>query len=196
FKNDHSLFIKNTGSASLFLLVYVDDLVLTSTDEKEIEIFKLFLSNKFKINDLGELKYFLGIEVLKTKTSLCLSQRKYCLELLHDFGLLACKPVMTRLPENIILAHKESDDDDKYLVNFTNYQKLVGKLIYLTLTRPDISYVYLKLASSYGIGFSKRESSFNIVAFSDYDWAKCPVSRRSLAEAEYRSMALVTYEIM
>ncbi|GJY16630.1 ribonuclease H-like domain-containing protein [Tanacetum coccineum] len=244
-KNDHSLFVKNAGSVFLCVLVYVDDLVITGNDELEIENFKSFLKNKFKIKDLGELKYFLGIEVLKTKTGLCLTQRKYCLELLHDFGLLGCKPVMTPLPENIVLAHKESEND-KFLVNFANYQRLVGKLIYLTLTRPDISYVvhclsqhmhsplkshldiamrvlkYLKLAPGYGIQFSKRNSVFDINAFSDSDWAKCPVTRRSVfgycvfvngclvswksnkqstlsrssTEAEYRSMALVTCEIM
>ena len=113
-KNVHSLFIKNKGSSVLYLLVYVDDLVLTGNSVEEIENFKVFLKNKFKIKDLGELKYFLGIEVLKTKTGLCLNQRKYCLELLHEYGLLACRPVMTPLPENIVLNHKETVDD-KYL---------------------------------------------------------------------------------
>ncbi|GJS78367.1 ribonuclease H-like domain-containing protein [Tanacetum coccineum] len=194
-KNDHSLFVKNVGSVFLCVLVYVDDLVITGNDELEIENFKSFLKNKFKIKDLGELKYFLGIKVLKTKTGLCLTQRKYCLELLHDFGLLGCKPVMTPLPENIVLAHKESEND-KFYVNFANYQRLVSKLIYLTLTRPDIYYVvhclsqhmhsplkshldiamrvlkYLKLAPGCGIQFSKRNSVFDINAFSDSDWAR------------------------
>ena len=187
----------------------------------------------------------MGIEVLKTKSGLCLNQRKYCFELLHEFGLLACKPVMTPLPENIVLAHEESDDD-KYLRNITNYQKLVGKLIYLTMTRPDIAYAvhclsqhmhaplqshfnlglrvlrYLKLAPGSGIGFSKSQTGYNVVAYSDSDWAKCPVTRRSVsgycvfvngnlvswkskkqatlsrssAEAEYRAMASATCEIM
>ncbi|GJX19485.1 ribonuclease H-like domain-containing protein [Tanacetum coccineum] len=88
-KNDHSLFVKNVGSVFLYVLVYVDDLVITGNDELEIENFK----------------------------------RKYCLEFLHDFGLLGCKPVMTPLPENIVLAHKESEID-KFLVNFANYQRL------------------------------------------------------------------------
>ncbi|GKA17761.1 ribonuclease H-like domain-containing protein [Tanacetum coccineum] len=79
-KNDHSLFIKNKRYVCLYLLVYGDDLVITGSDVNEIESFKSFLSNKFKIKDLGELKYFLMIEVLKTKTGLCLSQRKYYLD--------------------------------------------------------------------------------------------------------------------
>ncbi|GJW06676.1 putative RNA-directed DNA polymerase [Tanacetum coccineum] len=244
-KNDHSLYIKNDNNVSLFLLVYVDDLVITGNSEVEIHKFKTFLNKRFKMKDLGELKYFLGIEVLKTKTGLCLNQRKYCLELLHEFGLLACRPVLTPLPENIVLAHKETKDD-KYLKNITSYQKLVGKLIYLCMTRPDISYSvhclsqhmhaplqshfnlalrllrYLKLAPGSGIDFSKNNSGIQVVAYSDSDWAKCPMTRRSVsgycvfvnknlvswkskkqptlskssAEAEYRAMAATTCEAM
>ncbi|GJT97699.1 ribonuclease H-like domain-containing protein [Tanacetum coccineum] len=191
-----------SDDVSLYLLV-VDDLVITGNSEYEIEKFKSFLNKKFKIKDLGELKYFLGIKVLKPKSGLCLNQRKYCLELLHEFGLLACRHVVTPLPENIILAHKETDDD-KYLLNLTSYQKLVEKLIYLCMTRPDISYAvhcrsqhmhaplqshfntglrllrYLKLAPGYGIDFSKGNTGFNVIVYSDSDWAKCPLTRRSV----------------
>ncbi|GJV50766.1 ribonuclease H-like domain-containing protein [Tanacetum coccineum] len=144
-KNDHSLYIKNNGDVSLNLLVYVDDLVITGNSETEIEKFKTFLNKKFKIKDLGELKYFLGIEDLKTKNGLYLNQRKYYLELLLEFGLLACRPGVTLLSENIVLSHKETDDD-KFLKNITSYQKLAGKLIYLCMTRPDISYVIYRLS--------------------------------------------------
>ncbi|GJR72943.1 ribonuclease H-like domain-containing protein [Tanacetum coccineum] len=138
--HDHSLYTKESGGGLIALFVYVDDIFLTGNNIYEINNVKTVLSSKFKSKDLGELKYFLGIEVLKTdKGSLCLSQRKYYLELLHDYGLLACKPVYTPLFENIIIAHKEKEGD-KFLKNVTNYQRLVGKLIYLTLTRPDISY--------------------------------------------------------
>ncbi|GKC42485.1 ribonuclease H-like domain-containing protein [Tanacetum coccineum] len=183
-KNDHSLFIKNKGNVSLYLLVYVDDLVINGSDVNEIEKFKSFLNNKFKIKDLGELK-----------------------------------PVMTPLPENIGLSHKESNID-KISLKY-NYQKLVGKLIYLNHTRLDISYYvhclsqhmhdplksnfdiamrvlkHLKLAHGLGVNFSKRKSDCLITAFFDSDGAKCPVTRRSIsAEAKYRSMASTTCEIM
>nr|GEV43342.1 ribonuclease H-like domain-containing protein [Tanacetum cinerariifolium] len=223
----------------------INNAFLYGTSKVEIAKFKHFLSNRFKIKDLGELKYFLCIEVLKVSGGWCLSQRKYCLELLHDFGLLACRPVLTPLPENIILAYKETEKD-KFLVNITSYQRLVGKLIYLTLARPTISYAvhclsqhmhaplkshfdialrlpkYLKLAPGFGVQFVKRQSGFDIKAFSDSDWAKCLITRRSVsgycvfvngclvswkskkqvtlskssAEAEYRSMAAATCEIM
>nr|GEU76648.1 ribonuclease H-like domain-containing protein [Tanacetum cinerariifolium] len=202
-KNDHSLYIKNDNDVSLFLLVYVDNLVITGNSEVDIAKFKTFLNKKFKMKDLGELKYFLGIEVLKTKTGLCLNQRKYCLELLYEFGLLACRPVLTPLHENIVLAHKETKDDN-YLKNITSYQKLVGKVIYLCMTRPDISYSvhclsqhmhaplqshfnlalrllrYLKLAPESGIDFSKDNFGILVVAYSDSDWAKCLMTRMSV----------------
>ncbi|GKC06074.1 ribonuclease H-like domain-containing protein [Tanacetum coccineum] len=112
--HDHSLYTKESGGSFIALLVYVDDIVLTGNNINEINNVKKFLSSKFKIKDLGELKYFLSIEVLKTdKGGLCLSQRKYCLELLHDYGLLACKLVSTPLTENIILAHEEKEGDNR-----------------------------------------------------------------------------------
>ncbi|GJZ72885.1 cytokinin dehydrogenase 3-like protein [Tanacetum coccineum] len=163
-------------------LVEDDDLVITRNSETEIENFKSFLNKKFKIKDLGELKYFLGIEVLKTKNGLCLNQRKYCLELLHEFGLLACRPVVTPLPENTVLSQKEIDDD-KFLRNITSYQKLLK---------------YLKLAPGSGINFTKSNTKFNVISYTDSDWAKCPKSKKhatlskSSAEAEYIAMASAT----
>nr|GEW61084.1 ribonuclease H-like domain-containing protein [Tanacetum cinerariifolium] len=190
------------------------------TSKVEIAKFKQFLINRFKIEDLGELKYFLGIEVLKVSGGLCFSQRKYCLELLPDFGLLACRHVLTPLPENIILAHKETEND-KFLVKITSYQRLVSKLIYLTLTMPDISYVvhclnqhmhaplkshfdialrllkYLKLAP----GFVVQRSVSGYCVFVNgclVSWKskKQVTLSKSSAEAEYRSMAAATCEIM
>ncbi|GKD04394.1 putative RNA-directed DNA polymerase [Tanacetum coccineum] len=216
--NDHSLYIKNDGGVSLYLLVYVDDLVITGNSESEIEKFKTFLNQKFKIKDLGELKYFLGIEVLKTKNGLCLNQRKYCLELLHEFGLLACRPVVTPLPENIVLSHKETAND-KFLQNITAYQKLVGKLIYLCMTRPDISYavnclsqhMHSPLQSHFDLGLRllrylklapvTRRSVTGYCVFVNGSLVSWKSKRhatlsKSSAEAEYRAMASVTCEIM
>nr|GEU69307.1 ribonuclease H-like domain-containing protein [Tanacetum cinerariifolium] len=82
-KNDYSLYVKSKKGLFVALSVYVDDIVITQSDLTEIESFKRFLSSKFMIKDLGELKYFLGIVVLKNQNGICLSQRKYCLELLR-----------------------------------------------------------------------------------------------------------------
>ncbi|GJV81324.1 ribonuclease H-like domain-containing protein [Tanacetum coccineum] len=139
-KNDYSLYIKHTDGVFVALLVYVDDFIITGNSLDEVENFKLFLKSKFMIKDLGVMKYFLGIEVLDNSNGICMTQRKYCLELIHEFGLLAAKPVTTPLPENCVLVVDESESD-KFLKNIFEYQKLLGKLIYLTHTRPDISYV-------------------------------------------------------
>ncbi|GJY81077.1 putative RNA-directed DNA polymerase, partial [Tanacetum coccineum] len=93
--NDYSLFVKHDNDVILVLLVYVDGIVVTGNNVEDISKFKNLLASKFKIKDLGSLKYFLGIEVLENKQGLCLSQRKYCLELLSEHGLLACKHVTT-----------------------------------------------------------------------------------------------------
>ncbi|XP_071708748.1 uncharacterized protein [Rutidosis leptorrhynchoides] len=85
FLYGYSLYIKLEKDLFLAILVYVDDIIITGNNESEIKQFKTYLSSKFKIKDLGKLKYFLGIEVLNYKDGVCLNQRKYCLELLQDF---------------------------------------------------------------------------------------------------------------
>nr|GEX37733.1 ribonuclease H-like domain-containing protein [Tanacetum cinerariifolium] len=134
-KFGYSLYTKHRSGMFIDLLVYVDDIVITGSDVDGINEFKLFLSTKFLIKDLGSLKYFLGIEVIENDLGLCMTQRKYYTELLHEYALLAARPVDIPLPENTILSCDETEND-KYLSDFTTYKKLVGKLIYLT----DISY--------------------------------------------------------
>ncbi|GKA31493.1 ribonuclease H-like domain-containing protein, partial [Tanacetum coccineum] len=124
-KFHYSLFIKETRDVFVAHLVYVDDIVITGNCKTSIESFKMFLKNKFMIKDLGLLKSFLGIEVLENKSGISLTQRKYCLELIHEYGLFAAKPTTTPLQENTILSPKESEND-KCLKNVTEYQKLVG----------------------------------------------------------------------
>ncbi|GJV76309.1 ribonuclease H-like domain-containing protein [Tanacetum coccineum] len=114
-------------------------LFITDNDESGIKEFKEVLSTKFLIKDLDILKYFLGIGILENENGLCMTQRKYCLELLYEYSLLAARPVDIPLPENSVLCFEESDND-KYLNDFTSYQKVVEKLIYLTNTRLEISY--------------------------------------------------------
>ncbi|GJT12897.1 ribonuclease H-like domain-containing protein [Tanacetum coccineum] len=184
------------------LLVYVDDIIITGNNTVEIEKFKKNLKTKFQIKDLGKLKYFLGIEVLKTEQGLCLSQRKYCLDLLSDFGLLACKPTATPLDQNFSLSI-EPTELDSILDNIPKYQKLIGKLIYLTHTRLDISYSvhclsqfmhkplrshlkialkvlrYLKGNPGKGTHIVKQPNT-SLEAFIDADWTKCLVTIKSV----------------
>jgi Reverse transcriptase (RNA-dependent DNA polymerase) len=133
---DHSLFIKNKNKSITIVLVYVDDLIITGSDEQEIRLIKHQLRDKFDIKDLGYLKYFLEIEIIFSKKGLFLSQRKYILDLLKETGKIGCKSVSTPIDSR----NKLNCEDEDALSNINQFQRLVGKLIYLTVTRPDISY--------------------------------------------------------
>nr|GEX97090.1 ribonuclease H-like domain-containing protein [Tanacetum cinerariifolium] len=115
---------------------------------EEIKKCKDLLSSKFFIKDIGNLKYLLGIEVIKNDQGICLSQRKYSLELLSEFRMLACKPsnIPLYVSKNKNKQAKLIDVDEFFWTILPGYQKLVGKLIYLTITRSDISYDVHKLS--------------------------------------------------
>ncbi|KAD5962055.1 hypothetical protein E3N88_13528 [Mikania micrantha] len=206
---DHSVFFRHRQGQRIVLVVYVDDIIVTGDDEVGITELKQFLQSKFKISDLGRLRYFLGIEVSRSSQGILLSQRKYVLDMLSECGLLGCKPVDSpMLPTRKLLP-----EDGSPLKDPEKYRRLVGKLNYLTVTRPDISFVvsvlsqfmaipytghwdaalrvirYLKTTPGLGILYSDQghyrvgafteDGDGRISGFSDADWAGCPISRRS-----------------
>jgi hypothetical protein len=197
-KSDYSLFTKQRSAGFTVILVYVDDLVLGGTDVDEINHIKTLLDTKFSIKDLGVLKYFLGFEVARTKAGISLCQRKYTLDLITDAGLLGAKPCSTPMQPQLQL-HKSSGEP---ISNPTAYRRLIGRLLYLTHTRPDIAYTvsklsqfldsptnehmlaglhvlkYLKQCPGQGLFYSS-ESSLSLKGFSDSDWGACPDTRRS-----------------
>ena len=132
---DSSLFVRTGSVGKLVVLIYVDDLIMTGDNSEEIHFLKQALQRKFSLKDLGRLKYFLGIELATSQKGLFLNQRKYVLDLLKDANLVDCKPARTPLDSKLHLSlYGEA------LLNVIEYQRLVGKLIYLTITRPDIAY--------------------------------------------------------
>jgi len=198
--SDHTLFLKTQGELVTCLIIYVDDMILTGNDEEEIMSLKEKLFEEFEMKDLGELRYFLGIEVLRTEDGIFISQRKYILDLLAETGMADCKPAETPMVEKHGLKIEEGGKP----ANREQYQRLVGKLIYLAHTRPDIAYAvgvvsqfmhkpqeehldaalrivrYLKGSPDRGVAF-RRNGNLNIQGYTDADWAGNPNDRRSTA---------------
>jgi len=127
--------VKSEDGRLAIVLVYVDDLIITGDYSEEIQRTRENLSIRFKMKELGELKHFFGFEVERTKEGLFLGQQKYAKDL-PKYEMLDCKPISTPMDPNVRL----QEDKGKYLEDVIMYRQLVGSLIYLTLTRPDISY--------------------------------------------------------
>ncbi|KAL4025768.1 hypothetical protein IC575_014173 [Cucumis melo] len=197
--SDHTLFTKTSKTRKIaILIVYVDDIVLTGDDQTEISQLKQRMGDEFEIKDLGNLKYFLGIEVARSKEGISVSQRKYTLDLLTETGMLGCRPADTPIEFNC----KLGNSDNQVPVDKEQYQRLVGKLIYLSHTRPDISFAvsvvsqfmqaayekhmevvnrilrYLKNTPGKGLMFRKTNRK-TIEAYTDSDWAGSVIDRKS-----------------
>ncbi|GAU39942.1 hypothetical protein TSUD_149520 [Trifolium subterraneum] len=196
--SDYSLFTLSHQGNFTILLIYVDDIILSGTSLDEIDRIKAILDTNFKIKYLGVVKYFLGLEVAHSKEGISISQRKYCLDLLKDSGLLGSKLASTPLDPSI----KLHNDNGKPFEDISLYRRLIGKLLYLTNTRPDIAYAiqqlsqflhnptvthfkaacrvirYLKHNPGRGLMFY-RHSDIQLIGYSDADWAECLDTRRS-----------------
>uniref|UniRef100_A0A2N9G1L7 Conserved oligomeric Golgi complex subunit 6 n=1 Tax=Fagus sylvatica TaxID=28930 RepID=A0A2N9G1L7_FAGSY len=176
-----------------------DDILLASNDPQSVKVLKDSLAVDFKLKDLGNLKFFLGLEVARSSQGISLCQRKYALDILSDSGMLGSKPVTTPMEQNL----KLSASDDTLLPDPTTYKRLVRRLLYLTVTRPDISYSVQKLSQfmskptnihlnaahrvvryikgTLGTGlFFPCSSDLQVKGFSDSYWANCPDTRRSV----------------
>lgn len=182
----------------LYILVYVDDIIVTGNDESLISKLITDLNKHFAIKDLGHLHYFLGIEVTNSDGIYHLGQAKYIIDLLHRAELVDSKPLPTPMAcDRTLSLHEGIPLDDP-----TPYRSLVGALQYCTITRPDLSYAvnkvcqflhastdvhlkavkrilrYLKGTISHGLTFSPSENC-DLVVYTDADWASCPDDRKS-----------------
>ena len=201
-KNDYSLFIKKNNLLTTIIAVYVDDIILTGDDKEEIQNLKIHLHDTFSIKDLGQLSFFLGIEIGYLETGISMSQRKFTKELLKEarIEIGSHKSVVTPLPINLKLTAEGGDEYSDPSI----YRSLVGKLNFLTHTRPDLSFTVQHLsqflqcprvphyqallhtlnyvASTAGQGIILNASNKLILqAFTDSDWGACQDTRRSIS---------------
>lgn len=199
-KADTSLFFFSKGGITMFVLVYVDDIIVASSTEQATSALLRDLKEQFALKDLGELHYFLGIEVYKTNGGILLTQGKYASDLLKRVGMADCKPVNTPLSTSEKLSLYEGTPLGAQ--DTTRYRSIVGALQYLTLTRPDISFAvnkvcqflhapttvhweavkrilrYIKQCTGLGLKIHRSVSTL-VSAFSDADWAGCVDDRKS-----------------
>ncbi|XP_021763640.1 uncharacterized protein LOC110728272 [Chenopodium quinoa] len=141
-KKDYSLFSKKENGKQTLILVYVDDLLISRDNEDEVMRLKKGLNEAFTIKDLGEMRYFLGIEVARNSKGTVMNQRKYILDILKSTGMEGCKPTKFPFPKGI----KLSIEQGELIEDPEIYRRIVGKLLYLNLTRPDISYSVQQLS--------------------------------------------------
>ncbi|GKC10464.1 putative RNA-directed DNA polymerase [Tanacetum coccineum] len=172
--SDHTSFLKQRGNLITCLIIYVDDMIITGNDKEEIIKLKKNLFSEFEMKDLGRLKYFLGIEVLRSKQGIFMYQKKYVLNLLAEIDMIDCKPADTLM----IVNQKLYMEEKARLVDKGRYQRLVGKLIYLSHTRPNIAHAVGVGTTGHGVLF-KQNGHLETHLYTDADWAGNKGDRRS-----------------
>jgi Reverse transcriptase (RNA-dependent DNA polymerase) len=195
---DPSLFLYRKNNHLAFLLVYVDDIILTGNNATLLQHFISILDRQFTIKDLGQLSFFLGIEVYTDDTRLTLTQTRYIHSILDRAKMAAAKPISTPMVVSPSLSkHAGEPIYDPYL-----FRSIIGALQYVTITRPDIAFAvnrvsqfmhcptslhwsavkrilrYLQGTSDQGIKF-RPSNDLTLHAYSDSDWAGCPGDRKS-----------------
>ena len=199
-KADTSLFYFNKGDLTMFMLIYVDDIIVASSSQEGTDRLLQALKSDFALKDLGKLSYFLGIEVSCVSNGIILSQAKYADDILRRTGMMNCKPANT--PMCVTEKLSAFEGPTLGVEDATRYRSIVGALQYITLTRPDISFAvnkicqflhapttthwtaakrilrYIKHTVKLGLRIEKSSSTL-VSGFSDADWAGCVDDRRS-----------------
>ena len=193
-----TLFFRNVNGSSILVQIYVDDIIFGSTDEKLCKKFAKLMQSKYEMSMMGELTYFLGLQVKQVSDGIFISQTKYIYDLLKKFDLMDCTSAKTPMAT----ATKLELNTTEKSVDISSYRGMVGSLLYLTASRPDIMFAtclcarfqadpreshliaikrifrYLKGTPKLGIWYP-RDSGFDLTGYSDADYAGCRIDRKS-----------------
>jgi len=195
---DKTLFIKKSNSEIILVQIYVDDIIFCATKDSLCEDFVAAMQGEFEMSMMGELSFFLGLQVKQTKDGIFLCQSKYCKEILKKFEMESCKEASTPMPSS---CYMDADAAGKG-VDQTKYRGLIGSLLYLTASRPDIMFVvclcaryqtnpkeshfkvakrilkYIKGTTNVGLWYPSH-SLIHLIGCSDFDFAGCELDRKS-----------------
>lgn len=194
----HSLYVQKSDRGIVIIMIYVDDLIVGGDNLDDIEHAKDLLKKEFGMKDLGDLRYFLGIEIIHTPKGIQLSQQQYVLDMLSKCGMPNCKPISVPLDQN----GKISANAGFVLEDATMYRKMVGSFIYVTISRPNLSYTiglesqfmqaphkphldcvghtlrYLRATADYAF-FYATSVALVLYGYTDADWASSILDKRS-----------------
>ncbi|GJY70918.1 putative ribonuclease H-like domain-containing protein, partial [Tanacetum coccineum] len=167
---DKTLFIKKVKGDILLVQVYVDDIIFGSTRNEMCTEFEKMMHNKFQMSSMGELTFFLGLQVTQKDDGIFISQDKYVDEIFKKFGFSTMKTTITPMETSKPLTKDENSKD----VDVHLYRSIIGSLMYLTSSRPDIIFA---------------DSPFDLEAYTDSDYAGASLDRKSTTGAEYVAAA-------
>ncbi|CAJ2655214.1 unnamed protein product [Trifolium pratense] len=135
--HEHTLFVKYDRYGKILIVsLYVDDLICTGNDLHMIQAFKESMKKRFAMTDLGKMKYFLGVEVIQSKEGIFINQHKYAVEILKRFGMEHCNEVCSPIVPGSKLVKNENES----AADAREYKQMVGSLMYLLATRPDLAF--------------------------------------------------------
>ena len=210
---DKTLFYKQHGNDIILVQIYVDDIIFGSTNEKLCQRFSKLMQSRYEMSMMGELTFFLGLQVHQRSEGIFISQAKYVRDLLKKFDLVEHSPAKTPMSTIVKLDANEKGKS----VNITAYRGMIGSLLYLTASRPDIMFAtclcarfqanpkeshliavkrifrYLKGTQNLGLWYPK-DTCFNLVGYSDADYAGCRVDRKSTSgSCQFLGQRLVSW---
>nr|GEV26401.1 retrovirus-related Pol polyprotein from transposon TNT 1-94 [Tanacetum cinerariifolium] len=172
---DLTLFIRRSDNDLLMVQIYVDDIIFAASTPELCDLFANLMYSKFKMSMMGKISFFLGLQISQSPRGIFINQFKYALESLKKYGFESCDPVDTPMVEK----SKLDEDKDGKAVDPSHYRGMIGTLLYLTASRPDLQFAICMCARYQARPTEKHDSSVALTSFVDADHAGSQDTHRS-----------------